>query len=50
MCEDCEDTGKIEDLCSECNGSGEGMYDGSVCRNCKGSGVELFDCDCDIND
>jgi hypothetical protein len=26
--------------CSVCNGSGEGMYDGTRCRSCKGSGVE----------
>jgi len=25
-------------LCSHCNGSGEGMYDGSSCRVCHGSG------------
>lgn len=28
-----------EDLCGQCNGSGEGMYDGSTCRSCGGSGV-----------
>jgi DnaJ-class molecular chaperone len=28
------------DLCATCNGSGEGMYDGSTCSACKGSGVE----------
>lgn len=26
-------------LCYACNGSGEGMYDGSICRTCNGSGV-----------
>jgi DnaJ-class molecular chaperone len=26
-------------LCGNCNGSGEGMYDGSICGYCKGSGV-----------
>ena len=25
--------------CIECNGSGEGMYDGSTCSLCRGSGV-----------
>jgi hypothetical protein len=25
--------------CGYCNGSGEGMYDGSSCRECKGRGV-----------
>lgn len=32
-----------ECYCSHCNGSGEGMYDGSVCRYCNGSGVERDD-------
>ena len=27
-------------LCAQCNGSGEGMYDGSRCGSCRGSGVE----------
>jgi RecJ-like exonuclease len=50
-CPDCEGTGKIsggpygeqeedEDYtCNQCNGSGEGQYDGSRCYKCKGSGV-----------
>ncbi len=25
-------------LCGQCDGSGEGMYDGSVCQTCKGMG------------
>jgi len=29
-----------EKLCGACNGSGEGMYDGTVCSTCKGKGVE----------
>lgn len=29
-----------EEICCNCNGSGEGMYDGSRCSSCKGSGVE----------
>lgn len=29
------------DICSACNGSGEGMHDGSTCRNCKGKGVTI---------
>lgn len=28
-----------EDVCGQCNGSGEGMWDGSTCRSCGGSGV-----------
>lgn len=27
-------------ICIGCNGSGEGMYDGTRCRSCGGSGVE----------
>ncbi len=27
-----------ENLCSMCNGSGEGMWDGSRCSSCNGSG------------
>lgn len=33
-------------ICSDCNGSGEGMYDGSRCSTCRGSGeveVEIND-------
>lgn len=29
-----------DDLCSACNGSGEGMYDGSTCSTCHGYGHE----------
>ena len=29
-----------EDICSACNGSGEGMYDGSTCYKCRGAGIE----------
>lgn len=27
-------------ICIACNGSGEGMYDGTRCRSCGGSGVD----------
>jgi hypothetical protein len=27
-------------ICSSCNGTGEGMYDGSTCSVCNGSGVQ----------
>ena len=30
-------------ICPQCNGSGEGMYDGSICHACHGSGVERDD-------
>ncbi len=26
------------DICPSCNGSGEGLYDGSTCQQCRGSG------------
>ena len=29
-----------ESYCPQCNGSGEGMYDGTRCGSCGGSGVE----------
>ena len=40
--------GRIEELedelegemCENCNGSGEGRYDGTTCWHCKGRGVE----------
>lgn len=37
--EDSTDDEEEFGLCGQCSGSGEGMYDGSVCRVCKGSGV-----------
>jgi len=40
----CENEGSI--YCPTCNGSGEGMYDGSKCSTCGGSGEVA--CDCDI--
>ena len=29
-----------EQYCQHCNGSREGLYDGSTCGYCKGSGME----------
>lgn len=29
-----------DEICSDCNGSGEGMYDGTRCCACGGSGIE----------
>ena len=40
LIEEYEEYGEI--VCSNCNGSGEGMHDGSVCGYCGGSGVESF--------
>ena len=28
------------ELCRACDGSGEGMHDGTRCQTCRGSGVE----------
>jgi DnaJ-class molecular chaperone len=28
-----------KDLCQTCNGTGEGMVDGSYCHACKGKGI-----------
>lgn len=36
--EDDEDE-DCDDICPGCNGSGEGMYDGTRCSRCKGRGV-----------
>lgn len=41
---DCEN-GIIHSFCSACNGSGQGMYDGSTCRECKGRGEVKMVCD-----
>ena len=29
-----------DEICPDCNGSGEGQYDGTRCRSCGGSGTE----------
>lgn len=36
------DTEVEEGCCSVCNGSGEGMYDGTRCHSCRGTGTELY--------
>lgn len=36
--------------CPTCNGSGEGMYDGTRCHACKGSGTERVESDPDDQD
>lgn len=30
-------------LCANCNGSGEGQYDGLTCRSCRGTGIERYE-------
>lgn len=40
------DTDDLE-ICSACNGSGEGQFDGSTCPDCRGSGVERGETDAD---
>jgi len=47
MCDECNDTGVIEERCTMCNGTGEGMFDGSTCNICHGKSVEYLKCDCD---
>lgn len=43
-CDDCEE-GRVEIHCSTCNGSGEGMADGTICRECRGWGGYVDRCD-----
>lgn len=43
-CENCGGTGWVKLLCAHCNGSGEGMHDGTKCWECKGSGVIPWEC------
>lgn len=46
-CATCLDTGRIEYHCQMCDGSGEGLTDGSVCSWCRGKGAILGPCpDC----
>ena len=44
-CEACEGNGYTDEICTNCNGSGEGMYDGTKCRVCKGRGEQRYDCE-----
>lgn len=37
---DAQDNINNPPLCSACNGSGEGQYDGTRCRSCGGSGAD----------
>ena len=39
-----------EHICPACNGSGEGMYDGSTCYKCGGTGEWMNDRDDDIGE
>lgn len=44
--DDARPTGRMEQvICSACNGSGEGQYDGTICRACKGSGETWVEVD-----
>jgi hypothetical protein len=40
-----DDDDDYECICGHCNGSGEGMYDGTTCSACGGSGIERDDDD-----
>jgi len=44
-CDECEGLGKVEYICHDCNGSGEGHREGTSCRRCKGSGVVYEPCE-----
>lgn len=33
----------VEEICPACQGSGEGMFEGTRCRNCGGSGAVLIE-------
>ena len=47
-CPDCEGKGYVVVHCRVCNGSGEGMYDGSSCSACRGGGEVGEECErCD---
>ena len=43
-CEECEGNGYIDTYCLACNGSGEGMHEGTRCRSCNGSGSDTEEC------
>lgn len=43
-CLKCNGEDYIEETCIGCNGSAEGMGDGSTCIYCKGSGVNYYSC------
>ena len=43
-CGECDNTGFTDELCRNCSGSGEGMYDGSTCSACRGSGNSKEEC------
>jgi len=42
--EDDEDEDEESGICGACNGSGEGMYDGSTCYSCGGAGEACNSC------
>lgn len=44
-CPECDGSGHVDYTCGFCNGSGEGMYDGSTCHQCKGRGDMPGPCD-----
>jgi hypothetical protein len=44
-CRYCDGSGTIEYICNSCNGSGEGLYDGSTCGSCKGAGSYDMGCE-----
>lgn len=49
-CWECFGTGKIEELCSTCEGFSFSIYENKkeVCPTCKGKGLVLAFCNCPI--
>ena len=39
-CNECQDEVDAP-ICTTCNGSGEGQYDGTTCLDCNGDGLDL---------
>ncbi len=44
ICDECNGQGCVGARCSACNGSGEGMYDGTRCHTCRGFGEVTVEC------
>jgi DnaJ-class molecular chaperone len=38
-----KETKMIDEICPICNGSGEGLHDGTICRSCRGRGIVIVE-------